>query len=87
MGEVDPALFDQRAILHHPRTTAAATRPLPGLLEELSTAVFGLQGVADSVLQIQLIGFDGLSTVTHGGTLKAGKARRHVAAGKNGRPA
>ena len=87
MGKVHPTLFDQRAVLHYPRPPAAAGWPLPGILEEFGTTIFGLQGSADTVLQIQQVGFDGLSTVTHGGTLKAGKARRHMAAGKNGRPA
>src|SRR3990167_11298503 len=87
VGEVPPALFDQRTVLHPPRAPATTGRPLPGILEEFSTTIFGLQGSADSVLQIQQVGFDGLSTVTHGGTLKTGKARRPVAAGKNGRPA
>ena len=35
-------------------------------------AVLGVQGGADTVLQVQQIGFDGLGTVTHSITLKDG---------------
>ncbi|MNZ98932.1 hypothetical protein D3C78_1182380 [compost metagenome] len=81
VGEVHPALLDQRAIGDHPGTAAATGRTLPGVLDETGAAVFGFEGGADAVLQIEQVGLDGFDTVGHGITLANGKATQPVGCG------
>ena len=49
-----------------------------GILDEAGTAVFGFKGGADTVLQIEQVGFDGFGTLVHEFTLANGcAAARH----------
>ncbi|MCY1435610.1 hypothetical protein D9M71_517110 [compost metagenome] len=75
VGEVHAAFLDQRAIGDHPGAPAATGGALPGVLDETGAAVFGFECGADAVLQVEQIGLDGLDTVGHGITLRAGKPR------------
>ena len=52
VGEVDPALFEDRAVLEYARATAAAFRPIPSILAESSLAVASLKGAAEAVLEV-----------------------------------
>ncbi|MCY1551741.1 hypothetical protein D9M68_880930 [compost metagenome] len=81
MREIHPAFLDQRAIGDHPGAATAASRALPGVLDETGAAVFGFEGGADAVLQIEQVGLDGFDTVGHGITLASGKATQPVGCG------
>ena len=69
MGEVDPALFDQRAVFHHAGTTTAATGTLPAVFKEALAAVFSSQGGTNALLQVEQVSLHGLGAITHGGHL------------------
>ncbi len=65
MGKIDPAFLDDRAILDHPRATTAARRTRPGIFHEVCAAIFLFKRGADTVLQVEQVGFYGLGTGTH----------------------
>ena len=72
VGEVDATLFDQRTVFDDPGPATAACRTRPGILDEARAAVLGLKGGADTVLQIEQVGFDGFGTLVHEFTLASG---------------
>ena len=51
LGEVDPALLEHPALLHHPGAAAASLRPLPALLLEAPLPVEVLEARTDRILQ------------------------------------
>jgi hypothetical protein len=75
VGKVDATLFDDRAVFDHPGATATTGRPGPGVFDETRAAVFGFQGSAYAVLQVEQVGFYGLGAGSHGITLNRAKLR------------
>ncbi|CAI8955746.1 hypothetical protein EMIT0P100_70093 [Pseudomonas sp. IT-P100] len=75
VGKVDAALFDDSTVLDHSRATATAGRAGPGVFDELRAAVFGFQGSANAVLQVEQVGFYGLGAGRHVITLNRAKLR------------
>ncbi|MNO73209.1 hypothetical protein D3C76_641700 [compost metagenome] len=70
MGEVDPAFFDHVALTDNPRAAPATGFAHPGVLDEAGAAVFGFEGRADAVLQVEQVGFHGLGAASHRVTRK-----------------
>ncbi|VVO42550.1 hypothetical protein PS704_06039 [Pseudomonas fluorescens] len=75
VGKVDAALFDDRSVLDHAGATATTGRPGPGVFDELRAAVFGFQGSANAILQVEQVGFYGLGAGRHVFTLNRAKLR------------
>ncbi|MNZ90096.1 hypothetical protein D3C78_1090500 [compost metagenome] len=75
MGKVDATLFNHRAVFYHTGATATARRPGPGVFDELRATVFGFQGGANTVLQVEQVGFYGLGAGRHVITLNRAKQR------------
>ncbi|MCY1180401.1 hypothetical protein D9M73_208410 [compost metagenome] len=65
VGEVDPAFLDHLAVADHPRAAPATGFAHPGVLDEAGAAVFGFEGRADAVLQVEQVGFHGLGAASH----------------------
>ena len=66
VGKIDPALFEDVAVLDHAGSSATPRRPLPGVLDETGAAIFGFERGANAVLKIEQVGFDGIGAKGHG---------------------
>lgn len=61
MREVDARLLEYGAVAEHSRLAAAAFGPLPAIVPETRLAVFRLESLADSILQVAQIGEHSIS--------------------------